>query len=78
LSNGRIEKFGQVFRWITPILVTIALFVLTQMSMDIGKIESKLEIQMEQVQTFMRTTESRLSVLEDRIYNRGYINGESK
>ena len=64
MNTDKLNSWGVLFRFITPILVTIALFILSMIRTDIIKLESQFSNHLSHHQEWEKMCEHRFSVIE--------------
>ena len=63
-TKDSINGWGQVFRFITPVLITLVLFILTGIKQDVGELKSHFTNHLSDHKQIELKLENRLSCIE--------------
>ena len=66
-KSSKVDIYGSIFRFITPVLITIALFILTMIRTDMGELKSHFTNHLSDHKTFEVKLENRMTCLETTI-----------
>ena len=67
MNTDKINSYGQLFRFITPILVTIILFILGMIKQDLGQLKIQFDNHLSEHKKIEITLENRLSRIETKL-----------
>jgi hypothetical protein len=78
-KSSKVDIYGSVFRLITPVLITIALFILTMIRNDVGELKAHFTNHLSDHKTFEVKLENRMTCLETimRIRTGNYKSGKN-
>ena len=73
MNKDKIDGYGAIFRFITPILITVALFILGIIRQDLGELKAHFNNHLNEHKIIEIMLESRLTRIETLIKMQGNL-----